>query len=302
MAEVYLINTDDRIKGMKSIFSYFSTLFESLKGKHVVIKPNFNTADDPPASTDMNLLKELIIKLKDSEVSKITIAERAGPVNTQETMQAKGLFDLQKELDCFEIIDLSTISESEYIHFKPEEGKSHWKNGFHYPKIYQQADAIIILPCLKTHQYGGHFTLSLKLSVGLVPRGTTPAYMKELHSSSYQRSLIAEINQVFSPDLVILDGIDAFIDGGPDKGTLVHPRIIIAGTDRIAIDAVGVAILREYNTTSNVAEGPIFEQEQIKRAVELGLGVKQASDIIIKSANPQSDDYAQKIQLILHDQ
>jgi uncharacterized protein (DUF362 family) len=299
MVEVFLIKTDNRIEGMKAIFSHFSIFFESLKHKHVVIKPNFNTADPVPASTDIRVLRELIIQLKASEVKKITIAERAGPVNTHETMQTKGIFDLQKELEGFDIVDLSSIPDSEYIHFKPNESKSHWKNGFHYPKIYKQADAIIMLPCLKTHRYGGDFTLSLKLSVGLVPRGTEPAYMRELHSSPHQKSLIAEINQVFTPDLIILDGVDAFTDGGPDKGTLRHPMVMLASIDRIAIDAVGVAILRDHNTTPDVAKGSIFEQEQINRAVELGLGVTQASDINIEAADSQSEEYAQKIQMIL---
>ena len=301
MADVFLISTDDRIEGMKEIFSHFSSLFGSMRDKHVVIKPNFNTADPPPASTDIKVLRELVIHLLALSAIKITIAERSGPVKTQETMESKGLFDLQKELGGFDIIDLSTIPESEYIHFKPEQSNSHWKNGFHYAKIYQQADVIIALPCLKTHQYGGHFTLSLKLSVGLVPREPHGgvSYMKELHSSPHQRSLISEINQVYSPTLVILDGIDAFIDGGPDKGTLVHPKVMLASTDRIAIDAVGVAILRDHGTTPEVQNGPIFEQEQIKRASELGLGVESASDITIISANDKSSEYAQKIQNIL---
>ena len=47
---------------------------------------------------------------------------------------------------------------------------------------------------------------------------------------------------------------------------------MIASTDRIALDAVGVATLRIYGTTGEVENGSIFEQEQIARAVELGLG------------------------------
>lgn len=30
--------------------------------------------------------------------------------------------------------------------------------------------------------------------------------------------MIAEINVPFSPDLVVMDGIDAFVDGGPATG------------------------------------------------------------------------------------
>jgi uncharacterized protein (DUF362 family) len=38
--------------------------------------------------------------------------------------------------------------------------------------------------------------------------------MGELHHSPHQRKMIAEINEPFKPALVILDGIDAFVDGG----------------------------------------------------------------------------------------
>ena len=46
----------------------------------------------------------------------------------------------------------------------------------------------------------------------------------------------------------------------------------MAGTDRVAIDAVGVAILRHFGTTAEVSRGSVFEQEQIARALALGLG------------------------------
>ena len=124
--------------------------------------------------------------------------------------------------------------------------------------------------------------------------------MTELHGSPHQRKMIAEINQPFNPSLVILDGIDAFIDGGPAKGTLKHPNIMLASTDRIAIDAVGVAILRMLGTTPEVENGSIFEQEQIARAVELSLGVKSASEIKIVSDKEESDEYIHKIHEFLN--
>ncbi|MFX0205566.1 MAG: DUF362 domain-containing protein [Candidatus Hodarchaeota archaeon] len=293
MVEVVLIHTDDCVKGTQVIFSQFPSLFKSLKDKNVVIKPNFNTADPPPASTDIRIIRELIDHLKSCEVKKITVAERAGPVNTHETMREKGLFDLQQEIGGFDIVDLSSLPESEWKLFQSSD--SHWKNGFLYPKIYEDADAIIALPSLKTHQYGGHFTLSLKLAVGLVPRDGHD-YMRELHSSPHQRKLIAEINQAYKPTIVILDATKAFVEGGPDKGKLVHPHLVLASTDRIAIDAVGVAILREHGTTPEVANGPIFGQEQIARAVELKLGVETPSEITIRGLDKTSEQIAKRLQ------
>ena len=295
MVEVLVVQTDNRIDGIRRVINHFKEKFASFQDKKVVIKPNFNTAEPAPASTDITIIKELLLNLKNA--SKISIVERSGPANTHETMQTLGLFDLQNEIGGFDIIDLSQ-PEAKWIKIANKETK-HWKDGFLFSKAILDADEIIELPCLKTHQFGGHFTLSLKLATGLVPRDGYE-YMKELHSSKDQRKMIAEINQPFSPSLIILDGIDAFIDGGPAKGTLKHPNIILASTDRIAIDAVGVAILRHLGTTPEVQNGPIFEQEQIARAVELNLGVKSASEINLISDRPESEDYIQDLLKILN--
>ena len=57
--------------------------------------------------------------------------------------------------------------------------------------------------------------MSLKLHVGVVPTFRHGyQYMAELHNSPHQQKMIAEINQAFAPDLVLLDGIDVFVDGG----------------------------------------------------------------------------------------
>ncbi|MEZ4718078.1 MAG: DUF362 domain-containing protein [Caldilineaceae bacterium] len=144
------------------------------------------------------------------------------------------------------------------------------------------AGTLVQLCCLKTHRFGGHFTLSLKNSVGLVAKhrpGDSHNYMGELHSSPHQRRMIAEINAAYRPALVVLDGVDAFVTGGPDRGELVHPGVVLAGTDRVALDAVGVALLRYFGTTPEVNRRSIFAQEQIARAVELGVGVDRPEKI-----------------------
>lgn len=109
--------------------------------------------------------------------------------------------------------------------------------------------------------------------------------MAELHSSPHQRQMIAEINAAYSPDLVVLDGLTAFVDGGPARGRLTDAGVILASTDRVAIDAVGAAILRLLGTTPEVSHGSIFEQERIARAADLGLGVSSARQIQLVSGN-----------------
>ncbi len=292
MAKVALISTNNRYLGVKEVVKLLN--IESFKGKDVVIKPNFNTADPPPASTAIDSLKALIELLHEQKVETITVAERSGPADTEEVFQVKGLYELQKEHK-FAIINLAESPLEEYVLVKPE--KSLWKEGFLFAKVYQEAESIIELCCLKTHQYGGHITLSLKNAVGMVPRKVLDgnSYMKELHSSPHQRALIAEINTAFHPQLIIMDGVTAFVDGGPDKGTEKEVNVFLASTDRIAIDAVGIALLRILGTTSEVSKGPIFEQEQIKRAVELDLGIKSPTDIEIVANSKETEQLAEQI-------
>jgi uncharacterized protein (DUF362 family) len=112
--------------------------------------------------------------------------------------------------------------------------------------------------------------------------------------------MIAEINTAFKPSLVVLDGVEAFVDGGPGRGTCKEAGIILAGSDRIAIDAVGVAILRMLGTTPEVSRGRIFEQDQIARAVKLGLGVTSPDQIQLVSDDSESRAMADRIGDILY--
>lgn len=144
--------------------------------------------------------------------------------------------------------------------------------------------------------------MSLKNSVGMVAKRyalEAHDYMQELHSSSHQRRMIAEINAAYTPDLVVLDGIEAFISGGPDVGERVPSEVILAGTDRIAVDAVGIALLRYYGCKTEVSRGKIFQQEQIARAVDLGLGVDNPEKIDFLTGDMDSAAYCEEIKEIL---
>jgi uncharacterized protein (DUF362 family) len=295
MSKVSLVRTSDRSAGTRKAIDLLG--INPVKGKAVVLKPNFNTADPAPGSTHNDTLRALITKLKEMGARKITLAERSGPgPSTHDNMERKGIFVMAKELG-FEIVDLQAMDKSGWVLVKPKD--SHWKDGFLFPRIYKEAEAIVTTPCLKTHQFGGHFTLSLKLSVGMVPPGLGSGeypYMNELHSSKFQREMIAEINTAYKTDLIVLDGVEAFTAGGPHVGTRVKANVMLGGTDRVVIDAVGVAILRLLGTTPEVSKGKIFEQDQIRRAAELGVGVKSAGEIEVVTGDRESEEFAERVR------
>jgi uncharacterized protein (DUF362 family) len=294
MTKVALVSTRNRNEGVRNAIGLLE--LRSFRSKRVVLKPNFNTADPTPGSTHNDTLRALVLALQQMGAKEITLAERSGPGDsTRSVMERKGIFKLAQELN-FKIFNLEEAGPEGWSKIEPTD--SHWSQGFHFPRIYLEAESIVQTCCLKTHAYGGHFTLSLKNSVGLVPLKDCP-YMGELHSSRYQRQMIAEINTAYSPDLVVLDGVEAFVNGGPDHGTKVEADVMLAGTDRVAIDAVGVAILRLLGTTPEVSRGAIFGQEQIGRAAELGLGVSSAREIQLVTGDTWSEAMAMQVRNIL---
>jgi uncharacterized protein (DUF362 family) len=119
--------------------------------------------------------------------------------------------------------------------------------------------------------------------------------MGELHGSPDQEEMIAEINEPFSPDLVVLDGIDVFVDGGPAIGKRAKGNAFLASTDRVAIDDAGLALLKVLGSNRAIMERKIFQQRQIMRAVELGLGASSVSEIDLAPVDTDSKEYCGQV-------
>jgi len=294
---VYLIRSTNREEGIRRGLTALG--LAPVRGKRVVIKPNFNSADPFPASTHLDTIGVLVRHFQAGGAGEISVADRSGMGNTRKVMEQKGVFAQAKQMD-FQAVVLDETPMEGWV--EERLAGSHWSRGVLFPKLFQEADLLIQTCCLKTHRYGGHFTLSLKNSVGMVakysPRDNYN-YMGELHGSSYQRQMIAEINQLYRPTMLVMDGLEAFTDGGPESGTPVKPQVMVLGTDRVAVDAVGVAILRMHGGNPTISRGRVFEQEQIARAVQLDLGVKGPEQIDLVTEDAESKKLAEPIREIL---
>jgi len=295
-SRVAFLNTEDRKSGVA--LSIKTLGINPVKNKDVLIKPNFNTADLTPGSTHNDTLVALAEEVWKMGAKSVSLGERSYPL-TRSVMEQKGILPLLKELDV-KIIDFDDLDQKDWVKVKPKE--SHWQDGFRIARPILESECLISTCCLKTHQYGGVFTMSLKLHVGVVPTSRHGYnYMSELHQSSHQRKLIAEINAPFKPDLVVLDGIDAFVDGGPANGKRAKGNVFLAATDRVAIDAVGLAILQSLGSNAQIMNTKIFEQEQIARAVEIGIGATSPSEIEVVPANAESQKYRDRVVEILNE-
>ncbi len=290
-ARVALVKTNNRAEGVDRAIELLG--ISPVSGKRVFLKPNFNSADPTPGSTHPEVLRALVRRLQKMGATAITVGDRSGMGDTRSVMNQLGVFDMAKALG-FEALVLNELPLEQWVEFQPP--GSHWQQGFLVARPTLDAEAVVQTCCLKTHGYGGIFTMSLKNSVGLVASrhpATGYAYMQELHSSPYQTAMIAEINTAYTPALIVMDGVEAFVTGGPAQGKKVSPGVMMAATDRVAIDAVGVAILKMFGAS---LPEPVFSQKQIARAVELGLGVNGPEKIEFVTGDKESADFAGQIK------
>ncbi|HET6447038.1 MAG TPA: DUF362 domain-containing protein [candidate division Zixibacteria bacterium] len=295
--KIALVRTRDRSQGVREALRLLE--YGGIKGDNVLLKPNFNSADESPGSTHIDTLRALIGELQENGAGTITVGDRSGMGHTRSVMQQKGIDTLAADLG-LTLVAFDELEDEEWTVIRSND--HHWQDGFAVPRILLDAHRVVQTCNLKTHRYGGHFTMALKNSVGLAAKRTANRdhdYMSELHNSVHQRKMIAEINTAYKPDLIVMDGIEAFVTGGPDNGRRVSPEVIVAGKDPIAVDAVGVAILRYFGTTPEVSKGSVFDQEQIARAVELGVGISSPDLIQILTSGEGSLEFADQLNSIL---
>jgi uncharacterized protein (DUF362 family) len=294
---VVLIRSEDRVAGTRAAIDRLQP--GGIEGRSVFLKPNFNTADPAPAATDPDLLEALVRELRNAGAAAITVGDRSGMADTRQAMESKGVFRLADRLDMRALV-LDELERHDWQQVSAE--GTHWPRGFALARPALEAGAVVNTCCLKTHRFGGHFTLSLKNTVGLVAKtvpGDPHDYMRDLHTSAHQRLMIAEVNQARAPALVLLDGVEAFVRGGPESGEKARPGVILAGTDRIAVDVVAIALLRSLGTTPAVSRGSVWQLEQIRRAVDLGLGAGNAGEIEILTVDAAGAALADDLRRII---
>lgn len=287
---VALVRTADRRRGVTDVLRLFAPA--GIAGKRVVVKPNFNSADEAPGSTHPETLSQLVAELHERGARSVTVGESSGPPQTRGVMEQKGIFDMARAAR-FDVVNFEEISDADWVFFGA--GGTHWPEGFHLPRLIVDSEYTVSTCCLKTHGSGGVFTMSLKLSVGLTPK----TIRRTMHRSPDMRRMIAELNAGYRPRLIVLDGVSAFTDGGPSRGELKAGNVMIAGDDRVAVDAVGLAVLKELGSNQAIMGRRIFEQEQIARAVELNLGVSGPAEIELVTADAESRALTGRLERIL---
>lgn len=136
------------------------------KGDRVLVKPNCNTADKYPGSTDIDFLQEVVKQILEMDPQEVLVGDSSTMMaNTENILQEKGVYDLEKINERVRVVN---FDKGNWVKQSLPQGQ--YLSKVSVPEILGQVDKMIFLPCLKTH-FLAHYTGALKLAVGLMRPG-----------------------------------------------------------------------------------------------------------------------------------
>ncbi|UCG64438.1 MAG: DUF362 domain-containing protein [Deltaproteobacteria bacterium] len=261
----------EHLDGMEAIVPKVST---------VMIKPNFTGALPPEtgAASDPRIAKELAKLALEAGASKVIIAEGIGSGHVS-LKDVRGLGEIS-EMKGVEVVDLND-EQTEVVDISEPLAVER----FEIPRVVLECDFLINLAKLKVHPQA-MFSLAMKNLLGALPgrsftdpeeakrRGyLTPIIpgggKKIFHDLARDRGpdamqdAIVDLNTVIPSHLTVIDGLYGMEGkGAPVQGRAVKMDLLIAGTDIVAVEAVGAAAMG-----FDPASIPYLEH-----AVEKGLG------------------------------
>ena len=241
------------------------------RGDRVLVKPNFNSPDPYPGSTDPAFLRAVVELLLEAG-AKVAVGESSGGIwrPTRKVFRKLNLIELLHPLG----VELVAFEDRADDWVKVRIGGD-YLDTVTVPRSAYEADKIVYLPCLKTHNLA-RFSGALKLAVGFMH----PGERRALHARFLEHK-VAEISLCWQPNLIIMDGRKAFVAGGPDKGQLAEPGLLLASGDLVAIDVEAMKVILAYQAKNRLETDP-WQSLQVVTALKHGLGVDKDGYIVVE--------------------
>jgi uncharacterized protein (DUF362 family) len=227
--------------------------------KPILIKPNYLNSKHPSTgiTTDSRVIEGVVKFLKQRKTKEeIVIGEGSGFADTFDAFKVAGV-DAVAERWGVKLVDLN---KDEFVDVYPPNPLSLKK-----VRVAKTAleSTIISVPKLKLHRITT-VTLSLKNMMGVL------ASKGSMHMGTSLSENIADLASVLKPGLAVVDGIIAG-EGHENSGNPVEMNLVIAGTDPVAVDAVGAAVMGISPT----------EVKHLVLAEKKGLGTSDLEQITI---------------------
>jgi len=215
------------VKALETIGSEVDSVLSGKKP--VLIKPNYINSRHPSTgiTTDSRVIEGIVKFLRERQIREIIIGEGSGFADTFQAFKVAGV-DTVAERWGVKLVDLN---KDEFVEVDPP-------NPLSLKKVRVAKTAlettIISVPKLKPHRFTT-VTLSLKNMMGaLASKGS-------MHMGSLSENIVDSAS-VLKPSIAVIDGIIAG-EGHETSGNPIEMNLVIAGTDPVAVDAVGAAVM-----------------------------------------------------------
>jgi len=205
-----------------------------LRGKRrILIKPNLSHFEYlTGVVTSPELTYELIGLLRDGS-EEVIVAESEGfNYSCRTAFQQTGMEDAVKRAGG----TIVNLSEDRVVKVKLPKSTSPLKQLF-LPKTALDADAVIDLPMMKTHEFM-LFTGAIKNLFGCVPSN------RRIYLHPYLPEVFRRLYEIFKPQLTIMDARVGIEGNGPTKGDPVKMGLMLTGNDALATDIVAMQIMK----------------------------------------------------------
>ncbi len=271
-----------------------------VSGKNVFVKPNTNSNNPHPASTNPAVVGTVVKMLFEAGAAEVNVGDCSNINNlTRDVMKDQGIQKAVEEAGG----KVMFLEEMEYKTVKIPAGR--WLTETRISKPVYEAERLVAIPIVKSHNVTG-FSMSMKNFIGVIHKESRldPEWRpstKVFHACGNPAEAVAELNVLVKPDLIVMDGTKSLVSYGEtdDSGEVRDTNIIIASGDRIANDIVGLSVIKSFGLWPDVMNRDVWEQGQITRGLELGLG-RGKNDIKIVSRSYAGQDKLENLLQKIH--
>lgn len=225
--------------------------------KPVLIKPNYINARPPSTgiTTDARVVEGVVTFLRARGVEEIAIGEGSGWADTLHAFAVAGIDGVAERWG----VQLVDLNKDAFVTVNPPTPLA-----LTQVRVAKTAvkSTLISVPKLKVHG-SATVTLSLKNVMGaLASKGV-------MHNGRLSQN-IADLAAALPPRVAVIDGIIAG-EGHETRGSPVAMNLVIVGTDPVATDAVGAAVMGI----------PPETVPHLRFAAEKGLGTCDLTEITV---------------------
>jgi uncharacterized protein (DUF362 family)/Pyruvate/2-oxoacid:ferredoxin oxidoreductase delta subunit len=217
-------------------------------GQRVLLKPNLLSAKAPEkAVTTHPEVVRAVIRLAQQAGGIVAVGDSPGVGAPRHVAARCGILAIIEETGA----TFAPFSES--VSVRPSGGTFH---ELEIARDILEADVIINLPKLKTHQMMG-FTCAVKNLFGAVVGMRKPRlHLQAGTDKAFFALMLLELAEYIRPALSIVDAVTGMEGDGPGSGDPIHIGVLLAGTDPLAVDTVAADLVRlppELNWPQKIA-------------------------------------------------